>query len=184
MQNILKRTRPGSEEEVQATQAYDALEKVRLSTCPPQPYYIAQLQGTKVSVYAFSTDPHTCQWPILLILIYNKLPRSCDSSALSTKTGPSWYATESLPIILNSDSSFQLSCPSQGVGREVNLWSPQNRALPSLQESPEQWSQIVTHRNYARQLSFQQQSRAKLSKFLTRINQLLQGKIRQLSNNN
>jgi len=32
MQNILKRTRPGSEEEVQATQAYDALEKVRLSS--------------------------------------------------------------------------------------------------------------------------------------------------------
>ncbi|NXF57509.1 ARHG5 factor, partial [Ciccaba nigrolineata] len=28
LQNILKRTRPGSEEEVQATQAYDALEKV------------------------------------------------------------------------------------------------------------------------------------------------------------
>lgn len=31
-QNILKRTRPGSEEEVQATQAYDALEKVRQPT--------------------------------------------------------------------------------------------------------------------------------------------------------
>lgn len=32
LQNILKRTRPGSEEEVQATQAYDALEKVKVPT--------------------------------------------------------------------------------------------------------------------------------------------------------
>lgn len=65
MQNILKRTRPGSEEEVQATQAYDALEKVRPSTQSPQLRSITQLQGTKVALYfslalTFAKDPCHC----------------------------------------------------------------------------------------------------------------------------
>lgn len=53
MQNILKRTRPGSEEEVQATQAYDALEKVRPSTQSP---------GGPV----LFIGPHLCQEPLSL----------------------------------------------------------------------------------------------------------------------
>ncbi|NXP44155.1 ARHG5 factor, partial [Atlantisia rogersi] len=57
LQNILKRTRPGSEEEVQATQAYDALEKL-IKDCNEN---VQRMKSTEELIYLSQKIEFECK---------------------------------------------------------------------------------------------------------------------------
>ncbi|XP_063211817.1 rho guanine nucleotide exchange factor 5 [Chroicocephalus ridibundus] len=114
LQNILKRTRPGSEEEVQATQAYDALEKL-IKDCNEN---VQRMKSTEELIYLSQKIEFECKiFP--LISQSRRLVKCGELTALDFNTpSPKWKVT-TRPIYLHLfNDCLLLSRPKEG-GRFV-----------------------------------------------------------------
>ncbi|XP_056198023.1 rho guanine nucleotide exchange factor 5 isoform X2 [Falco biarmicus] len=114
LQNILKRTRPGSEEEVQATQAYDALEKL-IKDCNEN---VQRMKSTEELIYLSQKIEFECKiFP--LISQSRRLVKCGELTALDFSTlSPKWKVT-TRPIYLHLfNDCLLLSRPKEG-GRFV-----------------------------------------------------------------
>ncbi|XP_054255970.1 rho guanine nucleotide exchange factor 5 [Indicator indicator] len=114
LQNILKRTRPGSEEEVQATQAYDALEKL-IKDCNEN---VQRMKSTEELIYLSQKIEFECKiFP--LISQSRRLVKRGELTALDFNTlSPKWKVT-TRPIYLHLfNDCLLLSRPKEG-GRFV-----------------------------------------------------------------
>ncbi|KAM7127244.1 rho guanine nucleotide exchange factor 5 [Ciconia maguari] len=114
LQNILKRTRPGSEEEVQATQAYDALEKL-IKDCNEN---VQLMKSTEELIYLSQKIEFECKiFP--LISQSRRLVKCGELTALDFNTlSPKWKVT-TRPIYLHLfNDCLLLSRPKEG-GRFV-----------------------------------------------------------------
>ncbi|XP_072183041.1 rho guanine nucleotide exchange factor 5 isoform X2 [Excalfactoria chinensis] len=114
LQNILKRTRPGSEEEVQATQAYDALEKL-IKDCNEN---VQCMKSTEELIYLSQKIEFECKiFP--LISQSRRLVKCGELTALDFNiSSPKWKVT-TRPIYLHLfNDCLLLSRPKEG-GRFV-----------------------------------------------------------------
>ncbi|XP_031411362.1 rho guanine nucleotide exchange factor 5 isoform X2 [Meleagris gallopavo] len=114
LQNILKRTRPGSEEEVQATQAYDALEKL-IKDCNEN---VQRMKSTEELIYLSQKIEFECKiFP--LVSQSRRLVKCGELTALDFNTpSPKWKVT-TRPIYLHLfNDCLLLSRPKEG-GRFV-----------------------------------------------------------------
>ncbi|XP_071407560.1 rho guanine nucleotide exchange factor 5 isoform X2 [Pithys albifrons albifrons] len=114
LQNILKRTQPGSEEEVQATQAYDALEKL-IKDCNEN---VQRMKSTEELIYLSQKIEFECKiFP--LISQSRRLVKCGELTALDFHSpGPKWKVT-TRPIYLHLfNDCLLLSRPKEG-GRFV-----------------------------------------------------------------
>ncbi|XP_030917664.1 rho guanine nucleotide exchange factor 5 [Geospiza fortis] len=114
LQNILKRTRPGSEEEVQATQAYDALEKL-IKDCNEN---VQRMKSTEELIYLSQKIEFECKiFP--LISQSRRLVKCGELTALDfNNLSPKWKVT-TRPIYLHLfNDCLLLSRPKEG-GRFV-----------------------------------------------------------------
>ncbi|XP_046765333.1 rho guanine nucleotide exchange factor 5 isoform X3 [Gallus gallus] len=114
LQNILKRTRPGSEEEVQATQAYDALEKL-IKDCNEN---VQRMRSTEELIYLSQKIEFECKiFP--LVSQSRRLVKCGELTALDFNTpSPKWKVT-TRPIYLHLfNDCLLLSRPKEG-GRFV-----------------------------------------------------------------
>uniref|UniRef100_A0A8C2U346 Rho guanine nucleotide exchange factor 5 n=1 Tax=Coturnix japonica TaxID=93934 RepID=A0A8C2U346_COTJA len=114
LQNILKRTRPGSEEEVQATQAYDALEKL-IKDCNEN---VQRMKSTEELIYLSQKIEFECKiFP--LISQSRRLVKCGELTALDFNiSSPKWKVT-TRPIYLHLfNDCLLLSRPKEG-GRFV-----------------------------------------------------------------
>ncbi|XP_050180490.1 rho guanine nucleotide exchange factor 5 isoform X2 [Myiozetetes cayanensis] len=114
LQNILKRTRPGSEEEVQATQAYDALEKL-IKDCNEN---VQRMKSTEELIYLSQKIEFECKiFP--LISQSRRLVKCGELTALDfNNPSPKWKVT-TRPIYLHLfNDCLLLSRPKEG-GRFV-----------------------------------------------------------------
>ncbi|KAM6091990.1 LOW QUALITY PROTEIN: rho guanine nucleotide exchange factor 5 [Theristicus caerulescens] len=113
LQNILKRTRPGSEEEVQATQAYDALETL-IKDCNEN---VQRMKSTEELIYLSQKIEFECKiFP--LISQSRRLVKCGELTALDFNTlSPKWKVT-TRPIYLHLYDCLLLSRPKEG-GRFV-----------------------------------------------------------------
>ncbi|XP_065598381.1 uncharacterized protein LOC136052305 [Cyrtonyx montezumae] len=114
LQNILKRTRPGSEEEVQATQAYDALEKL-IKDCNEN---VQRMKSTEELIYLSQKIEFECKiFP--LISQSRRLVKCGELTALDFNIpSPKWKVT-TRPIYLHLfNDCLLLSRPKEG-GRFV-----------------------------------------------------------------
>ncbi|POI26825.1 hypothetical protein CIB84_009425, partial [Bambusicola thoracicus] len=112
--NILKRTRPGSEEEVQATQAYDALEKL-IKDCNEN---VQRMKSTEELIYLSQKIEFECKiFP--LVSQSRRLVKCGELTALDFNTpSPKWKVT-TRPIYLHLfNDCLLLSRPKEG-GRFV-----------------------------------------------------------------
>ncbi|KAI1238890.1 hypothetical protein IHE44_0011981, partial [Lamprotornis superbus] len=112
--NILKRTRPGSEEEVQATQAYDALEKL-IKDCNEN---VQRMKSTEELIYLSQKIEFECKiFP--LISQSRRLVKCGELTALDfNNLSPKWKVT-TRPIYLHLfNDCLLLSRPKEG-GRFV-----------------------------------------------------------------
>ncbi|NWZ12676.1 ARHG5 factor, partial [Agelaius phoeniceus] len=96
LQNILKRTRPGSVEEVQATQAYDALEKL-IKDCNEN---VQRMKSTEELIYLSQKIEFECKiFP--LISQSRRLVKCGELTALDfNNLSPKWKVT-TRPIYLH-----------------------------------------------------------------------------------
>ncbi|XP_048156308.1 rho guanine nucleotide exchange factor 5 isoform X1 [Corvus hawaiiensis] len=114
LQNILKRTGPGSEEEVQATQAYDALEKL-IKDCNEN---VQRMKSTEELIYLSQKIEFECKiFP--LISQSRRLVKCGELTALDfNNLSPKWKVT-TRPIYLHLfNDCLLLSRPKEG-GRFV-----------------------------------------------------------------
>ncbi|KAM7055642.1 uncharacterized protein M8220_002389 isoform 3-T6 [Acridotheres tristis] len=114
LQNILKRTPPGSEEEVQATQAYDALEKL-IKDCNEN---VQRMKSTEELIYLSQKIEFECKiFP--LISQSRRLVKCGELTALDfNNLSPKWKVT-TRPIYLHLfNDCLLLSRPKEG-GRFV-----------------------------------------------------------------
>nr|XP_026652459.1 rho guanine nucleotide exchange factor 5 isoform X2 [Zonotrichia albicollis]XP_026652460.1 rho guanine nucleotide exchange factor 5 isoform X2 [Zonotrichia albicollis] len=114
LQNILKRTRPGSVEEVQATQAYDALEKL-IKDCNEN---VQRMKSTEELIYLSQKIEFECKiFP--LISQSRRLVKCGELTALDfNNLSPKWKVT-TRPIYLHLfNDCLLLSRPKEG-GRFV-----------------------------------------------------------------
>ncbi|XP_050825876.1 rho guanine nucleotide exchange factor 5, partial [Serinus canaria] len=114
LQNILKRTCPGSEEEVQATQAYDALEKL-IKDCNEN---VQRMKSTEELIYLSQKIEFECKiFP--LISQSRRLVKCGELTALDfNNLSPKWKVT-TRPIYLHLfNDCLLLSRPKEG-GRFV-----------------------------------------------------------------
>ncbi|XP_068046574.1 rho guanine nucleotide exchange factor 5 [Anomalospiza imberbis] len=114
LQNILKRTRPKSEEEVQATQAYDALEKL-IKDCNEN---VQRMKSTEELIYLSQKIEFECKiFP--LISQSRRLVKCGELTALDfNNLSPKWKVT-TRPIYLHLfNDCLLLSRPKEG-GRFV-----------------------------------------------------------------
>ncbi|XP_065528190.1 rho guanine nucleotide exchange factor 5 isoform X2 [Lathamus discolor] len=114
LQNILKRTRPGSEEEVQATQAYDALEKL-IKDCNEN---VQRMKSTEELIYLSQKIEFECKiFP--LISQSRRLVKCGELTALDFNTlSPKWKVTTRPIYIHLFNDCLLLSRPKEG-GRFV-----------------------------------------------------------------
>ncbi|KAM8821187.1 uncharacterized protein ACNFOS_011780 [Eudromia elegans] len=114
LQNILKRTRPGSEEEVQATQAYDALEKL-IKDCNEN---VQRMKSTEELIYLSQKIEFECKiFP--LISQSRRLVKCGELTALDFNTLSQKWKVTTRPIYLHLfNDCLLLSRPKEG-GRFV-----------------------------------------------------------------
>ncbi|XP_077166105.1 rho guanine nucleotide exchange factor 5 isoform X2 [Paroedura picta] len=102
LQNILKRTRPGADEEVQATQAYDALEKL-IKDCNEN---VQRMKNTEELIYLSQNMVFECKiFP--LISQSRRLVKRGELTALEYNLSLKWKLT-TRPIYLHLFNDFLL----------------------------------------------------------------------------
>ncbi|XP_048372243.1 rho guanine nucleotide exchange factor 5 [Sphaerodactylus townsendi] len=102
LQNILKRTRPGADEEVQATQAYDALEKL-IKDCNEN---VQRMKNTEELIYLSQNMEFECKiFP--LISQSRRLVKRGELTALEYNLSLKWKLT-TRPIYLHLFNDFLL----------------------------------------------------------------------------
>ncbi|XP_015264031.1 PREDICTED: uncharacterized protein LOC107108144 isoform X2 [Gekko japonicus] len=130
LQNILKRTRPGADEEVQATQAYDALEKL-IKDCNEN---VQRMKNTEELIYLSQNMVFECKiFP--LISQSRRLVKRGELTALEYNLSLKWKLT-TRPIYLHLFNDFLLlSRPRESEKlRWISALSPQQAELDLLDD--------------------------------------------------
>ncbi|XP_062990457.1 uncharacterized protein LOC134403865 [Elgaria multicarinata webbii] len=113
LQNILKRTRPGADEEVQATQAYDALEKL-IKDCNEN---VQRMKSTEELIYLSQNMEFECKiFP--LISQSRRLVKHGELTALEYNLNLKWKLT-TRPIYLHLFNDYLLLSRPRENGRFI-----------------------------------------------------------------
>ncbi|XP_053243677.1 rho guanine nucleotide exchange factor 5 isoform X2 [Podarcis raffonei] len=113
LQNILKRTRPGADEEVQATQAYDALEKL-IKDCNEN---VQRMRSTEELIYLSKNMEFECKiFP--LISQSRRLVKRGELTALEYNLSLKWKLT-TRPIYLHLFNDYLLLSRPRENGRFI-----------------------------------------------------------------
>uniref|UniRef100_A0A670HLH4 Rho guanine nucleotide exchange factor 5 n=1 Tax=Podarcis muralis TaxID=64176 RepID=A0A670HLH4_PODMU len=113
LQNILKRTRPGADEEVQATQAYDALEKL-IKDCNEN---VQRMRSTEELIYLGKNMEFECKiFP--LISQSRRLVKRGELTALEYNLSLKWKLT-TRPIYLHLFNDYLLLSRPRENGRFI-----------------------------------------------------------------
>ncbi|XP_033004239.1 rho guanine nucleotide exchange factor 5 [Lacerta agilis] len=113
LQNILKRTRPGADEELQATQAYDALEKL-IKDCNEN---VQRMRSTEELIYLSKNMEFECKiFP--LISQSRRLVKSGELTALEYNLSLKWKLT-TRPIHLHLFNDYLLLSRPRENGRFI-----------------------------------------------------------------